>query len=184
MKIFARIALLVLIPTVFIAVSLNFLFWLGEREEENALALASVDADLVVEQYITDNNDISGLIYAKNTMHWEQGKLKSMRFMQRYATEEQAAVGYQGKAASMGAATQLLLDGTEVSYYLSTEDFEDVTYQKMRDSMDGTSGWYIIEELSGEYPTGGSLNDAIRDDTENQPEDNLEDNKEENNIEK
>lgn len=153
MKIFGKIALLILIPVVFLTVSVNFLFWLGAQEEAKAEALASVDADLVVEHNVTENNDISGLIYAKNEMHWEKGKLETMRFTQRYATEEQAVSAYQGKAATLGAATQLMLDGCEVSYYLSTEDFKDVTYSKMYESMDG-SDWEIVEELSGEYPTG------------------------------
>lgn len=157
MKIVGRILLLVLIPVVFLSVAVNFLWWLGEKEEANAVALASVDADLVVEQYITENNEISGLVYAKNEMHWERGKLATMRFTQRYATEEQATSAYQGKAATLGASTQLMLDGCEVSYYLSTEDFKELTYAKMYEAMDSNDEWQIVEELSGEYPTGGSL---------------------------
>lgn len=158
MKVLGKIVLGVAIVAVFLGVSINFLFWIGAREEAKNEALASVDADLVVEQYVSDNNDLTGLIYAKNEMHWEKGKIATMRFTQRYASEEQAAIAYQGKAASLGAATQLMLDGTEISYYLSVEDFEEVTYEKMYEAMDGNSGWKIVDELSGEYPTGGSLN--------------------------
>lgn len=161
MKIVGKIFLLVLIPVVFLSVSINFLSWLGARDEAKAVALASVDADLVVEQYITEDNDISGLIYAKNEMHWEKGQLAAMRFTQSYATEEQAKVAYQGKAATLGASAQLMLDGCDVSYYLSTEDFEETTYAKMYEAMDGNSGWRIVDELSGEYPTGGSLTDRL-----------------------
>lgn len=157
MKIVGKILLLILIPVVFLSVSVNFLFWIGAKEEAKAVALASVDADLVVEKYVTENNELSGLVYAKNEMHWEQGKLATMRFTQRYATEEQAVTAYQGKAVTLGAATQLMLDGCEVSYYLSTEDFKETTYAKMYEAMDSNSDWRIVEELSGEYPTGGSL---------------------------
>lgn len=160
MKIVARIALLILIPVVFLTVAVNFLFWIGAKDEAASLALASVDADLVMEKYVTENNDISGLVYAKSEMHWEKGELATIRFTQRYASGDQAAKAYAGKAASLGAAAQLMLDGCEVSYNLSTEDFEDVTYQKMYESMDTNSDWKIVDELSGEYPTGGSLGDV------------------------
>lgn len=158
MKVIGRIVLGLAVVAVFLCVAVNFLFWIGAKEEAKAEALASVDADLVVEQYVTENNDISGLVYAKNEMHWEKGKLATMRFTQRYATEDQAAQAYAGKAATLGAATQLMLDGLEVSYYLSTEDFEEVTYAKMYEAMESNSGWQIVDELSGEYPTGTSLN--------------------------
>ncbi len=159
MKIIGKLLLLILIPTVFIGASLSVLFWLGEREEAEALAeaMAAQDADLVVEQYVTEDNDVSGLVYAKNEMHWDRGKLTSMRFTQRYATNEQAISAYQGKAATLGASTQLMLNDCEVSYYLSTEDFKEISYEAMREAMGSGSGWQIVEELSGEYAPVGEF---------------------------
>lgn len=158
MKVIGKLAIFAVIAVVFWVVVIQLISLSSAQEEKAAAALAAVDADLVVEQYVTENNELTGLVYARSDMHWEHGKLVTMRFTQRYATEENAIIAYRGKAASLGTSAQLMLDGLEVSYYISNEDFAERTYQDMYEMMSGaTSGWDVVEELSGEYPTGTSL---------------------------
>lgn len=161
MKIIGKLAIFLVIAVVFWVVVINLISMSNAQEEKAAAALAAVDADLVVEQYVTENNDITGLVYARSDMHWEHGKLATMRFTQRYATEEHAIIAYRGKAVTLGTSAQLMLDGQEISYYISNDDFAERTYQDMYEMMaKPTSGWQIIEELSGEYPTGTSLEET------------------------
>lgn len=119
----------------------------GCEEEDSQL----MDADLVVEQYITENNDMTGLIYSTCTMHWQEGKLQTMRFTQRFTTPEQASVAYQGRVSELGEAGQVLLDGDEVSYYVNIEPWEDKTYAKMYEAMNKDKKWQVVEDESGEY---------------------------------
>lgn len=122
----------------------------GCEEEETQ----PMDADLVVEQYITENNDMTGMIYSTCTMHWQEGKLQTMRFTQRFNTPEQASLAYQGRVSELGEAGQVLLDGDEVSYYVNIEPWEDKTYATMYEAMNKDKKWQVVEDKSGEYLPG------------------------------
>lgn len=117
-------------------------------EEEDSQPM---DADLVVEQYITENNDMTGMIYSTCTMHWQAGKLQTMRFTQRFNTPEQASVAYQGRVSELGEAGQVLLDGDEVSYYVNIEPWEGKSYADMYEAMNKDKKWQVVEDSSGEY---------------------------------
>ncbi|HIU10328.1 MAG TPA: hypothetical protein IAB00_03650 [Candidatus Avidehalobacter gallistercoris] len=110
-----------------------------------------LDADLVVEQYITENNDMTGMVYSSCTMHWQAGKLQTMRFTQRFITPEKASVAYQGRVSELGEAGQVLLDGYEVSYYVNIEPWEDKSYATMYEAMNKDKKWQVVEDKSGEY---------------------------------
>lgn len=110
-----------------------------------------LDADLVVEQYITENNDLTGLVYVTCVMHWTEGELATMRFTQQFATAEQASIGYQGRVSELGASGQVMLDGDTLSYYISTEPWEGKTYAEMYKAMSEDDDWQVVEERSGEY---------------------------------
>ena len=118
------------------------------------------DADLVVEQYITENNDMTGLQYSSCTMHWQEGKLATMRFYQEFASPEQASIGYQGRVSELGEFGQVMLDGSTLSYYINIEPWETKTYAQMYEAMSKDEKWQIVEDKSGEYEPGGSLNEA------------------------
>lgn len=119
----------------------------GCEEEERQ----PMDADLVVEQYITENNDMTGLIYSTCTMHWQEDKLQTMRFTQRFSTPEHASVAYQGRLSELGETGQVLLDGDEVGYYVNIEPWEDKSYAQMYEAMEKDGKWQVVEESSGEY---------------------------------
>ena len=118
---------------------------------------AAEDADLVVEQFVTENNDVTGLIYAACTIHWEDGQLVTMRFNQRFASAEQAAIAYQGRLAELGESGQVTLDADTVSYYIDVKDWQGKTYSDMYDLMSRDKSWQIVEEKSGSYQAEDSM---------------------------
>lgn len=105
------------------------------------------DAVLVVEQWVDKEN---GMYYVTNTMTWEQGKLVSMRFSQKFDTQDHAATAYLIREKELGDFGQLSLEDTTLSYNISIEPWEDKTYAQMLEAMQKDKDWQVVDDLSGE----------------------------------
>lgn len=99
--------------------------------------------------YQEPKNDKTGITYGLCTMTWADGAVTEVRIDLTYDTEENAAAAYAELAEEYGDAAgshNIILEGTGLSYNLSTDSFSGTSYEDMVKSYKRDGKWTVIEE--------------------------------------
>ncbi len=99
--------------------------------------------------YQEPKNDKTGITYGLCTMTWKEGVVTEVLIDLTYDTEENARTAYDGLLEDYGDAAAshiIVLEGTALSYDLSTDSFVGSTYEDMVKSYKHDGKWTVIEE--------------------------------------